>query len=345
MRRGLIAAALCAGLLGAYGLLWKFQSDQLAVGFSNWVAQQRALGWRVSHGAPTRGGSGIAAELAVPGVVLAAGAPGLPGAFSWSAAQVTLHVDFLHLGRLRIDIAGQQLVRVGAAPEIAVTANRLTATVPLDADAPRGGVVVEAERVRAEMPGGTATVGGFHLTADGRPVPRPDEPLLRFTLAATGIGLPPPPTGTWLFGPGIAAAGVDGTLTGPPPRASGLTALAEAWRDGGGTLDLRDIVLRWGKLDAGGDAIVGLDAELQPTGRATVHLADPGGTIGALTAANILPPAAALAVRLLAPAAGGGKLDLSLALRDRVLTLGPVRVAHLPELHWPDETGSVRLGP
>ena len=329
MRRALIAGAVCAALAGFYGLLWKYQSDQLDVGFANWVAQQRALGWKVAHGVPVGGGSVVAAELAIPGVVLEYGPAGQAGAFAWSGAQVTLHVDLLHIGRLRIGVVGSQTVRVGAAPEISVTADRLTASVPLDQGAPLDGVVIEAERARAELLGGAATVGGVRLTADGAVAP-----LLRFTLAATEIGLPPPPSGAWLFGPHIAAAGLEGTLSGPLPRASGLYAQAAAWRDGGGTLDLRDIVLRWGKLDAGADAVLGLDEAMQPAGRATVHLADPGASLGVLTEANILPPAAAFAVRLLG--AQAGTLDLSLALRQRTLTLGPVPVGRLPEFHWPD---------
>ena len=197
-------------------------------------------------------------------------------------------------------------------------------------------------KLRATLPTGDAAVAAADLSADAHAVAQRGETWLQFTLAATGVDLPPPPSGAWAFGPHIDAATLAGTIAGPSPPPSGVDdpptpyALATTWRDGGGTLDLRDITIRWGTLDLAASATLALDADMQPAGTASLQLANPAAAIDTLTEAKLLPATVAMAVRLLAPQSSSGqKLDVSLAVRDRTLSLGPVRIARLPELHWP----------
>ncbi|MEI9982483.1 MAG: DUF2125 domain-containing protein [Aliidongia sp.] len=57
---------------------------------------------------------------------------------------------------------------------------------------------------------------------------------------------------------------IDGTIEGPVPEQPLASALT-TWREGGGSVELHQVVLHWGAVDLAGDGTLTLDANLQPT--------------------------------------------------------------------------------
>jgi hypothetical protein len=124
-------------------------------------------------------------------------------------------------------------------------------------------------------------------------------------------------------------------LEGTPRR------VAEAWRDGGGTVELAGLVLRWGGLDISGDGTLALDGKLQPTGAMTLSVQGFGTVIDTLVARGVIRPGPATTARTIlglmakTPKEGGAPvLKASLSVQNRKLFVGPVRLAELPAIIW-----------
>ncbi len=158
-----------------------------------------------------------------------------------------------------------------------------------------------------------------------------------FTLAASRISLPP----SWRspFGPSVASASAAGRIShvGALPDA-GIATLARQWRDRGGSLDLHEFALRWGRLDVSGRATLALDDRLQPAGDGTAVVPGFAEAIAQLADAGSMPrQMAMLATGALSLLSGGtGTAEVPLQLHAGRLSVGQIPLLRLPELAWPD---------
>lgn len=345
--RGLLGLALLAALLAAgHALLWRWMGSQLEAGFQDWAAQRRALGWRVEHAPPLRGGWPLAATLTLPRFRLEGGGATLPGGMEWQAEALVLRLAPPRLDRLVVEMPGRHRLRLGLA-ELPFAADRLAATLPLEAGVLPREARLDAERLRLGTPAGTVEARAAVLEIETRMTAIEGEPAVALRLLATDLLLPPGEAGglapaVGALGRGVAEAALDLALTGPVPPGRGPAAKAEAWRDGGGTLALQGLQLRWGPLAANGTATLTLDEALQPMGAGTLRLAGAGEALQAAAEAGLLTRQAASTgrgvLRLLSrtPAAGGpAELELPLALENRVLTAARIRLAQMPAWSWP----------
>ena len=349
--RGLLGLALLAALLAAgHALLWRWMGSQLEAGFQDWAAQRRALGWRVDHAAPLRGGWPLAATLILPRFRLEGGGATLPGGMEWQADALVLRLAPPRLDRLVVEMPGRHRLRLGTL-ELPFAADRLVATLPLEAGVLPREAQVAAERLRLGTPAGAIEARDASLGIETRMTAIEGEPAVTLRFAAGDVLLPPgsapgpgdatgPAVG--VLGRAVETARLELELTGPVPPGRGPAAKAEAWRDGGGTLELRGLELRWGPLAATGAATLTLDEALQPMGAGTLRVAGAGEVLQAAAQAGLLTRQAAATgrgvLRLLSrtPAAGGpAELDVSLTLEDRVLMAARMRLAQLPEWRWP----------
>ena len=353
MRRFLIVLlAVLAVLAGADTLLWRRGTQQLAAGFAAWAEAARADGWTVDGGPPSAAGWPFAAELEVPRLALTGGlADGLPVPLAWRSDRLRLHVDLLHARRLLLLPEGRQRLRLGAGAEIPLAADRLQVAVPLDAGATPGVADLAGTNLRIGMPGSEATLTVALLAGHGewRKGASPAGSTFDFALTAEEIAVPMRPSA---LGSRVAAFSAQGTLKGPLPPQPDLAARAAAWRDAGGTLELRSLALGWGPLGLMGNATLGLDGQLQPTGSATLQVRGQNEALEALAAAHVIRPtaarAAAAVLGLLArPPEGGGTPDVEvpLTLRDRTLSFGLMPLAKVPELLWPGPIQPATLTP
>jgi hypothetical protein len=332
-------AAAVVLLAGGHLALWRVAVSWVEDDFALWQAQRRAAGWTVAAAPATRGGWPWAARLDLPFVALAGGAADIPGGVAWRGEQVGLAVSLLRPRVLVVTIGGTQTVQAGALPDVSITADRFALEVPLDAEAPSPSADLVAGGLRVRTAAGDATVGRLVGHGAARPGAGRGEPALSVAASAEAIVLPPL---GWPFGPEIAAASVEGVLTGPMPRGTAPARRAASWRDGGGTVEVRRLVVGWGPVGLSGSATLSLDAQLQPAGEAQARIVGAAEAVDALAAARALSPRAAQAVQgvvaLLArvPAEGGApQVDLPVMLRDRTLAVGGFPIWRVQEWMWP----------
>jgi hypothetical protein len=335
----LLAAPLL--LLAAGTLYWRIAVANLEVGFAAWEVQQRAAGWTVQHRPPVRGGWPLAATLTVPAMSLAGGSPSIPGGLAWSADRLVLHVALARPGLLDMVTEGGQRLRLAGYPEIPFTADLLRIVVPLRPDRWPSFTDVIADNLQADTPiGGNAGVQSLRLHLDFMPEARSGEPTTAFSLSAEAIS---PPSGTFRpLGPRIESLEVDGTMIGPIPAGRAPAEQAAAWRDGGGSLEIRHLALVWGPLDLTASATLALDDQLQPMGAGSAHLVGFAETLDALAAHTMISRSAATATKavlsLMAHNPEDGSppdVEVPLTLQYRTLSMRQVPLLRLPEVDWP----------
>ncbi|MBW8270128.1 DUF2125 domain-containing protein [Caldovatus aquaticus] len=351
---GVLLAGLAA-LLAGHALLWRWAGNRVEEGFAAWAQARRAAGWQVQHGPPERGGWPLAATLRLPAFRLAGGGATLPGGMEWQAEAVVLRVALPRFDRLLVEAGGAQRLRLGVV-EIPFAADRLEAALPLESGVlPReADLHAERLRLRAGTAAGAVEVERAAARVETSTTAIEGEPAVRLTLAAEGIAVPPPPPGSAAPPAGTPlprraeSLAAELVLTGPVPAGREPAARAEAWREAGGTLELRGLTLRWGPVEAAAQATLTLDEALQPMGAGTIRLSGIGPAIEALAAGGMVTPRGALTARtvlgLLArtpPEGGPARVELPLTLEERTLTLGGrLQLLRFPPLAWAEGGGA-----
>ena len=352
-RRSVLRRLLIGGLVGLAVLaaadtgLWFLATSRLADEVTAWQARRQAAGWTVSSGPPVRAGWPLAAAVGLADPVLAGGAADLPGGLSWQASYAELSVSLLRPRRLVLRAGGWQRLRLASLPELGFVADRLEVTVPLDPgrrDAGRPGFAADlaVAGLRADLPGGALKIADLTLHADTWPAAARGEAALTVTGNATVIGLPMLPGGRpWPPGSRIDSAAFEAALTGPWTGAAAIAARVAAWRDAGGTLELRRLAVGWGALGVSGSASMAVDSTLQPIGDATVRLAGYDATLDGVAASGLLAPQTVQAVKgvlaiLARPAGEDGtpQVELPVTLQNRTLAIGPFPLLRLAEWVW-----------
>jgi len=336
--------ALVAVLVVGGTAYWHTAARRLESGFQDWAARSRAMGWTISTGGTAVGGWPLAATLTVSDLVVTGGAPAIPGGFSWDAQRILLRVDLLQPWSLDLMPIGVQRLRFGDGMEVPFVADTMHAALPLSADAAPE-VDVAATRLRALLPvegdnEQAITIEHLRGHADIGQGAKPDESAIGFSISAETIGLPA--VGRWPLGRTVAAVTLEATLEGPLPEAAPPVALATAWRDAGGSLQVQKLAVTWGPLDLTATATLALDDQLQPMGAGTSRIVGYAATLDALASNGVLTRSAATAAKavlsLLAnapPEGEAAEVDVPLTLQYRTLSMRQVPLVRLPELDWP----------
>ena len=336
--RVMIPVMALLGLL--HTALWFWAMAVLHDGIRAILTSPAAPGWSVAAGLPTRNGWPQRVALQVPDLAVTFASPDLPGGLAWSADALAVSVSLLRPFTLVLDIIGRQTWRVGAAPAIPVVAQQMRAEVPLHPGVPVRAVTVEVAGLRAELPEGGFALARLDLHGVLKPAAPQGEAAVALSMTVDSVGLPP--GGAWPLGPRIDRIAVDASLGGPLPRGPHLLERAEAWRDGGGVLEVRRLDLHWGALRLAGSATVALDGQLQPMGAATARVVGHAETLDALVSARLLAARGAQAAKavlalMAQPAADGGApmVEVPFSLQNRTLALGRIPLVRVPELVWP----------
>jgi hypothetical protein len=300
------------------------------------------MGWRVEHAPPVTGGWPMAVTLGVDRVRLDGGGATLPGGLSLAAERVVLRVQLPWLDRLHIELPGQQRLRLAEA-DFPFVADMLVATLPLDAGTLPNTAEIAAERLRLGTPAGGIEVRSLRLSTQSSSSATEEEPALALTLTADGVQLPAAPSGAaaQAFGRRVQRVAADLWLSGPVPPGRDPVQRAMAWRDGGGTLEVKALSLAWGPVAATAAATVALDERLQPMGAGTLRVNGAMPALDALAEAGLVPARQAMMARTVLPllsrptAEGGSEVEVPVTLEDRTLTLVRIPVLRLPPLDWP----------
>ncbi len=120
------------------------------------------------------------------------------------------------------------------------------------------------------------------------------------------------------------------------PSVEGMTA----WRDGGGTLDIRSFRVLWSGMDLRANATLALDRDMQPEGAGTAELSgadaliDVMGTRGNIPADRVVVMKQGLKGLTRRSDDGRDVLSVPITLQNRQLSVGPIVVGVLPVVPW-----------
>ena len=334
-----VALVLVAGQF-AY---WRIAAERVRAGYKNWLGALVASGWTVSSASPSIGGWPRAAVVSVPNLTLRHVGPTVPGDVEVVSAGMALSVTLLSPATLRISVTGPTHVRMGAMQDLLVTSDENWALLPLQPEGPlQADFYASGLRIEPATGAWHATAGllNGHATIAEAPPADASEPGGKLWLSAEAIALPT--VINWPLGPNISSLSLDGVLNGPVPQVRDITAWAEAWRDGGGSLAISHLALGWGPLGLTSSATLALDDQLQPMGSGNGRIVGYAATLDRLAAAGMLSKSAATAAKaVLSLMAGSGDsnepsaVDVPLTLQYRTLSMRQVPLIRLPELDWP----------
>ncbi len=335
-----VALALAA-LGGGHALLLRGMASQLEQGFAAWVHLRRAQGWRVDHASPQRGGWPLSASLTLPNLRIEGGEATLPGGMALQSERVVLRVVLPRLDRLRVEMPGAQRLRIDEV-EWRFAADSLVVLVPLEAGTLPREAEALAERLRLSSPAGPMQVANARLAIESSSTATESEPALSVTFAAEDIDLPAAPTGrAAAFGQRIAAVEAEASVSGPVPPGRYPVVRAEAWRDAGGTLELRSLTLRWGPLAMNAAATLALDETLQPMGAGTLRVAGAAQALDALAEGGLIGRRAAATARAVLPmlsrpgANGAPEIEVPLTVEDRTIAFARIPILRFLPWVWP----------
>ena len=115
-----------------------------------------------------------------------------------------------------------------------------------------------------------------------------------------------------------------------------------AWRDDGGTIELRGLIVKWGPLDLSADGTLALDSQLRPIGALSASIAGVDEAVASLVAEGSIGAAEAAAVRVAfnlfarLTSSAGDRLNVPITAQDGRIFIGPVAVARIGPLTAPD---------
>jgi hypothetical protein len=170
--------------------------------------------------------------------------------------------------------------------------------------------------------------------------PRPprgdNEPAIGLAVDASQINLP---LAVGPLGDTVDELDFGATVKGAIPSGKLADAVA-AWRDAGGTIELGNMRLKWGALNATGTGTIALDQELQPTGGFSGAIQGYDQILTALVQNGQMRATdaglARIALTLLAKAGPDGKPEIRTAftIQNGQMFLGPAKLGRLPHIAW-----------
>lgn len=131
---------------------------------------------------------------------------------------------------------------------------------------------------------------------------------------------------------------LQGYITGQYPGTLSSHALAQ-WRDGGGVVEVSELLVNWGPLAVTADTTITLDQDLQPLMAGTAIVRGHDQAIDALVVGGLMNQAQATTTKIALAAMadtdeGGAKVRLPITIQDGFLYLGPLKVAAVPRIDW-----------
>jgi hypothetical protein len=129
------------------------------------------------------------------------------------------------------------------------------------------------------------------------------------------------------------------TEKGAIPSGKLADALA-GWRDAGGKIELDNLRLKWGALDATATGTIALDQELQPTGGFSGAIQGYDQILTALVQNGQMRASdaglARIALTLLAKTGPDGKPEIRTAftIQNGQMFLGPAKLGRVPRITW-----------
>jgi hypothetical protein len=312
---------------------------------ARWIGRQRADGLLIAHGEPLLSGFPGYVMASYPGWEMSASVT--DGGWTWRTAAVRLKARPWAPFTFKVDLSGRHtLSGAWTPPGVAawIMASQADITPTLTAEGRLAEISVALNDLTIAETADAAPA--FSLAAGTFRVARShdesvnENPVWRLELNATRVGLADDAKPA-LFAPRLETARVIADLIGPV-TAGPLPTAIEAWRQAGGTIEVRDFFLDWAPLSVAASGTLSVDERLQPIGAVTAKFRGFFEAVDALTAQGVVRSTQASMAKVMlgllsrAPAGGGApELNLAVTLQDRKLYTGPVALMDMPKVEWP----------
>lgn len=339
-----MALAVPVLLMAADVAYWRLMTERLRSGYQSWVAARVAEGWEIGAGPLSVGGWPRAATVSVPNLTVRHAAATVPGDLNVASAGLLLSISLFNPLELKLSMTGPTHVRTADSPDMIITADQSLLSVPLrQMDRMPADLHVSGMRLEPGSGAWHITVGLLNARADVATAARTDEsePAGTFAVSIEAVALPAGMK--WPLGPNISSLSFDGRVNGPVPKSRPVTRWAQAWRDGGGSLEITHLALGWGPLGLTSSATLALDDQLQPMGSGNGRIVGYAATLDRLAAGGMLTKSAATAAKAVLSLMAGtpdidepSAVDVPLTLQYRTLSMRQVPLVRLPELDWPN---------
>jgi hypothetical protein len=186
--------------------------------------------------------------------------------------------------------------------------------------------------------GAAVLVGSASATLTVPPRPSPGQPdqVMALAVEAGQIKLP---HAVGPLGDAIDELDFGATVKGAMPSGKLADAVA-AWRDAGGKIELDNLRLKWGALDATATGTIALDQELQPTGGFSGAIQGYDQILMALVQSGQMRASdaglARIALTLLAKTGPDGKPEIRtvFTIQNGQMLLGPAKLGRVPRITW-----------
>jgi hypothetical protein len=336
-RFGLVMLAALLVVGGGYTGYWFLVARRIEAGFVGWAVSQRAekinLSWQRMHVS----GYPVAFRVDLGSAALRDGA---------ITPSPELHIPVLSGTARPWDFADWRL----AAPE-GFTADFATAgadaPAKLIAQTAEGVVSIETEgswtlwltvRETTVEAGPPVLVGSAHvtLTVPPRPPRGHADQMTALAVEASQIKLP---LAVGPLGDAIDELDFAATEKGAIPSGKLADALT-AWRDAGGKIELDNLRLKWGALDATATGTIALDQELQPAGHFSGAIQGYDQILTALVQNGQMRASdaglARIALTMLAKSGPDGKPEIrtGFTIQNGQMFLGPAKLGRVPRITW-----------
>lgn len=265
------------------------------------------------------------------GTVLETG-PLVFSAWAWEPLAFQLESD----APVRLTVPGTVLAR-----PINAHAASLRGSIAATMDEKIIQVSVSLAAVEAVIEGGTGPLKASELTltwtAPAQPPTGPTDSQGQTSLVITGLDLPgavPAP-----LQQRIDQVALSYEPRGPLPAKPSVEGMA-AWRDGGGTLDIRSFRVLWSGMDLRANATLALDRDMQPEGAGTAELSGADALIDVMGARGNIPADRVAVMKQglqgLTRRTDDGRdiLSVPVTLQNRRLSVGPIVVGVMPVVPW-----------
>ncbi len=337
MRRPLLISIAVLGTLAlAHTLVWRWAVGRVEQALLAQVEVARGRGWSIELGAMRATGWPLSAMVGIEAAVVTS--PAEPTKLRVTADHAAFGVSLLNSSMLLIEAHGALHTQIGESPQVVEAIDTATLHIPLANNEPIGLADLDLYNGRVGVPMlFSLTRLQIHLDAT--------TPTLGITLKAGPATFPAEPVAgmaklLWAFGPTMERLDLHATALSQGMIAGGASNWATRWRDQGGKLTVLLTALDWGKVAASGTTTLSLDANLQPTGTATLRLSGFSEALDALTAVGALhartaSTAKAILSLMARPQENGPPVvEAPLTLRDGTVQLGRIPLTRMPELRW-----------
>jgi Uncharacterized protein conserved in bacteria (DUF2125) len=339
-RRTMLSAAVAAValLLAGYSAYWWMMAGRLDAGLDSWIVAEQQTGLTIDADRPRIGGYPLSFRTTFRHPHVTGMLGGQP--IDWQGADVAAWLWPFNLRSLHLTTTGDHQLAIGASRAM-VHVDALDARLHFDASGQVSIVGIESDKGTIALPDGRSTAFQSATAAFDTPPAPPQsdrDPLMEFSMSATGLKLPPDVQ--LLTANPVDSVAVQGIVKGQMPRAPLKQALA-GWRDQGGAIEITAFSAAQAPLSVSGSATIALDADLQPIIAANLAAKGLGPAVDLLAQQKRIGANDVLKLKLFIAATeqkaldGGTQVTSGVTIQNGALYLGPFKIASVAKIEWP----------